>query len=182
MGNLTHVYTLQTISYVIQSTNKQQFNSDFYTLFIVMSGSGKLEIDHNTIHLSEEKCISIPPNNTANIRIQNEHLCFYQLQFNIVHLSNKQTTTSPFTRVKEQRLLPFSQCRRLLEAIYQNRLAEDEHTIFEQHVHFQELMLLLLHQTIPKLVQKNDRQSVEQSINYLHKHFEKSGLSSSWQS
>lgn len=181
MGNLTHVYTLQTISYVIQSTNKQQFNSDFYTLFIVMSGSGKLEIDHNTIHLSEEKCISIPPNNTANIRIQNEHLCFYQLQFNIVHLSNKQTT-SPFKRVKEQRLLPFSQCRRLLEAIYQNRLAEDEHTIFEQHVHFQELMLLLLHQTIPKLVQKMIVNLLSNPLTICINILKKSGLSSSWQS
>ncbi len=173
MGNLTHVYTLQNISYAIQSSNTQLISSDFYTLFIVMSGSGKLEIDHNTIHLSEEKCILIPPNNTVNIYIQSKHLCFYQLQFNIVHLSDNQTISNHFTRVKEQRLLPVSQCHRLLEAIYQNRLAEDEHTIFEQHVHFQELMLLLLHQAIPKQVQKNDRQSVEQSINHLHKNFEK---------
>lgn len=154
MGNLTHVYTLQNISYAIQSSNTQLISSDFYTLFIVMSGSGKLEIDPNTIHLSEEKCILIPPNNTVSIHIQSKHLCYYQLQFNIVYLSNNQTISNHFTRVKEQRLLPVSQCHRLLEAIYQNRLAEDEHTIFEQHVHFQELMLLLLHQAIPKQVQK----------------------------
>lgn len=173
MGNLTYFYTLQNISYAIQSLNKQQYSSGFYTLFIVMNGSGMLEIGHDTIHLIEEKCILIPPNNTVKIHIANEHLCFYQLQFNIVNLSNKQASISHFTSIREQRLLPFSPCHRLLDAIYQNRHAEDEHTVFEQHVHFQELMLFILRQAMPKLVQKNDRQSVEQSINYLHKHFEK---------
>lgn len=173
MGNLTHVYTLQNISYSIQPSKKLLISSDFYTLFIVMNGSGKLAIDHDTIHFSEEKCILIPPNNTVSIHIQSEHLCFYQLQFNIVNLSNSQNSYSHFTSISERHLLPFSQCHRLLEVIYQNRLAEDEHTIFEQHVHFQELMLLLLHQTIPKQMKKNDRQSVEQSVNHLQKHFEK---------
>ena len=76
MGNLTHVYTLQNISYSIQPSKKLLISSDFYTLFIVMNGSGKLAIDHDTIHFSEEKCILIPPNNTVSIHIQSEHLCF----------------------------------------------------------------------------------------------------------
>ncbi|UZM99367.1 hypothetical protein OL548_03050 [Lysinibacillus sp. MHQ-1] len=44
---------------------------------------------------------------------------------------------------------------------------------FEQHVRFQELILFIFEQNRTKPLQQSDRQSVEQSIQYLHNHFGK---------
>jgi len=173
MGNLIQIYHLQTISYTILSAGMQSYSNTYYSLFILISGNGTLKTNHETIHLMKGKCVIIPPNSPVEIHIADETLCFYQLTFNTIYLSEAHTPTSLFTSVRELRLLPFSQCNRLLEAIYRCRQTKDEHTVFEQHVRFQELILFIFEQNRTKPLQQSDRQSVEQSIQYLHNHFGK---------
>ncbi|MDM5352991.1 helix-turn-helix domain-containing protein [Lysinibacillus sphaericus] len=173
MGNLIQIYHLQTISYTILSAGMQSYSNTYYSLFILISGNGTLKTNHETIHLMKGKCVIIPPNSPVEIHIADETLCFYQLTFNTIYLSEAHSPTSLFTSVRELRLLPFSQCNRLLEAIYRCRQTKDEHTVFEQHVRFQELILFIFEQNRTKPLQQSDRQSVEQSIQYLHNHFGK---------
>ncbi len=173
MSSLSQIFQLQEISYSIPPAMWQLHHSNHYMLVVVISGSGKLSCNQETIHLTEEKCVLIPPNQKIDVHNNTENLCFYQLTFKIIQLQESQTGCFPiFTRFQELHCHPFSQCNNLLENIYRYRLAMDELSLFEQHIRFQEFMLFILYQNVPNQQQKNDRQSVEQSIKHLQKHYE----------
>ena len=174
MSGLSQIFHLQEISYSIPSAMWQLHHCDHHSLVVVISGNGKLICDHETIHLTEEKCVLIPPNQKINVHNETGALCFYHLTFKIIQLQEGQTGCfSMFTQFQELGCHPFSQCTNLLEIIYRQRLAMDELSLFEQHVRFQEFMLFIMNQNVPNQQQKSVRQSVEQSIKYLQKHYER---------
>lgn len=176
MGNQPFMYVLQEILYFASSERQWQIHkNDDYRLFIIMNGMGKLVAAGETIKLAEGKCVIISPNNMIEISVESECFSFYQLSFTAISLgdSKQPKVHEIFSIIGELRCLPVSQCNNQLEIIYRNRLMIDELSIFEQHVRFQEFMLFILQQNLPKLHKKNDRQSVEYSIDYIHEHYEK---------
>ncbi len=158
MGKQPFMYVLQEILYFAQFSERQwqTNNNNDYTLFIINNGHGKLVVAGETIKLAEGKCVIISPDNMTEISIESECFSFYQLSFTTISLgdSKQPKVHEIFSIIGELRCLPVSQCNNQLEIIYRNRLMNDELSIFEQHVRFQEFMLFILQQNLPKLHQK----------------------------
>lgn len=177
LSNPKILYLLNDIQYYVKSYGwqRQEQNRNQFTLFIIMDGTGKLLLNGEFVHLTEGKCIVIPANMAMQISAGKEGICFYQLIFHTINLEESVHfhIHQIFSTIREIRCHPLSQCANHLEAIYRNRLTHDELSDFELHVRFQEFILFILQQNLPDFQPKDDRQAVEQSIKYIHEHYEK---------
>ncbi|WP_229106278.1 helix-turn-helix domain-containing protein [Paenibacillus sp. 1001270B_150601_E10] len=185
MNDLDHIqpyswtYRLKKIEQVKEQTGWEQLIEwgEAYILLFVTNGSGRLTIEHHALSLEKGRSYLIPPHSASIIASGLGGIHFYQLTCKAegtrAEASNdfQQGHVGPFPLAGEFRCTPFSQSIAYLENMIQQFKRQDPLRFFHIHVRFQELLLFIFEQNIGTFEERNLRQSVEHSIDYVKHHY-----------
>ncbi|MBP1990993.1 AraC family transcriptional regulator [Paenibacillus eucommiae] len=175
------LYVLADIQYATQlhecSTNNKAAGA--YSLLAVTGGKGRIAVGETDSVLERGKCFIVPPGLTCVIYPGMQGLSFYHLSFEQL-MPGKSDTSAAVSSILENSLFPcqgevtctpFSRYIDLIEAIYSHYDNPDPIMALQNHIRFEELIVLILQQNLIPESEGDVRRAVERSIAYVREHY-----------
>lgn len=167
------LFHLSDIDYFTRSVqwSCQQILAKQHTLIIFTTGCGTLTIDDNPYVVAQGKIFLLPPDSVMDFSdIDKHHYSFYKISFTTIQLQQQVPSTykeSLFSNLIEYPIYPYARLIRLAEELYKTHL----NPIKQQSLLYECLSVLFDYQ-LQKDHTFDASKAVEQTIEYLHEHFQ----------
>ncbi|WP_138754272.1 AraC family transcriptional regulator [Paenibacillus sinopodophylli] len=160
----------------------QQHNAwknENYQMIVILSGKGRLLLGKSGYPLERGKCFIVEPGKSIECEAGEQGLEWYILTFEVHHIGKLRSpaaesqTLPVFPCVGEVECGPFSNWLDWVEGLYSHHQSEtnDELSLFDQHIRFQELLRHIFKHNLPDSMVVNSRQSVEDTIEQLNRNY-----------
>ncbi|MFY0521356.1 ABC transporter substrate-binding protein [Lysinibacillus sphaericus] len=169
------LFHLSDIDYITRSTQRscQQILVKQHTFIIFITGSGTLTIDDTPYVVAQGKIFLLPPDSVMDFSdIEKYNYSFYKMSFTTIQLQQQIPTTykeSLFSDQIEYTIYPYARLIRLAEELYKTQLHQNP---IKQQSLLYELLSVLFEYQLQKNQTFDASRAVEQTIDYLHKHYQ----------
>ncbi|OMC79218.1 AraC family transcriptional regulator [Viridibacillus sp. FSL H8-0123] len=171
-------YIMVGIRYItLNMLSSEEFSdAEEHMLFAITDGEANMDIGYGAQRIGRGSLAIVKPNQAVHIDPFKNSISFYVITFKEILIPNSNTSnhkrkSSIFPDTGLWNCVPFSKCIDLLADIERHSHEKDELMQFYNHVRFEELLSLVLQQSVSFAPAPDLRSAVKGSIDYLKDNF-----------